>query len=359
MANVKRLKRKLLRQAVQENLETLQGLPPRSRTASRRSRLARGILFVTLPLVAIAGSSYFLSRAVSASDAVAIAPQLLEPPSLDAVAAAPLVASETAPPETALSKTAVEPASLPAPERIDPSLLSLGVRRIVLDPGHGGENSGTVAPGGLMEKSVTLDVALRLRRLLERDSFEVLMTREDDESLGLSDRTQFANENRADIFVSIHVNWIETRQVRGVETFYLGPTDDPTLSSIVAAENRGSEYSLADFRDLLEGLYQGVRQDESRELAQAVQGDLFRSLRQITPQLKDRGVKTAPFLVLVSSQMPAILVEVSCLSNEEEARLLTKPYYRQFIAQALYRGIRQYAKSLEPADPSSPREEIS
>ena len=349
MANVKRLKRKLLRQAVQENLETLQGLPPRSRTASRSGRTVPLFLLVTIPLLAVAASSYFISRAVSASDDVVVIAQVLEPPTPDAVAAAKPIRPEVP----------FESAGLPAPERIEPSVLSLGVRRIVLDPGHGGGNSGTVAPGGLMEKSVTLDVAQRLRRLLERDSFEVLMTRDGDESMGLADRTRFANDNRADIFVSIHVNWIELRQIRGVETFYLGPTDDPVLSSIAAAENKGSEYSLADFRVLLEGLYQGVRQDESRNLAQAVQRDLFHSLRSLTPQLQDRGVKTAPFLVLVSSQMPAILVEVSCLSNEEEARLLTKPYYRQYIAQALYRGIRQYATSLEPAEPSAPREELS
>lgn len=338
MASKKRLKRKLLRQAVQDNLATVQGVPGRDYRQPWRRPTFRRVFFTALFLAVLGASSYVASRAVSASDDLVVITQVAEPPSAAEVAAA----------------VQVKVPGLPAPERIEPSVLSLGVRRIVLDPGHGGENSGTVAPGGLMEKEVALDVGRRLQRLLEKDGFEVLMTRDEDVSLGLTDRTRFANEQRADIFVSIHVNWIEMRQVRGVETFFLGPTDDPVLSRIAATENRGSEYSLADFRQLLEGLYQGVRQDESRALAQAVQGQLFSSLRTITPELQNRGVKTAPFLVLVSSQMPAILVEVSCLSNEEEARLLRKPYYRQFIAQALHRGIRSYADSLEPALPEVP-----
>ncbi|MCB1037323.1 MAG: N-acetylmuramoyl-L-alanine amidase, partial [Acidobacteria bacterium] len=156
---------------------------------------------------------------------------------------------------------------------------------------------------------------------------------------------------------SIHVNWIEAQEIRGVETYYLGPTDDPYIKDIAAAENRGSGYSLADFRSLLDGLYADVRQDESRRLAEALQGELFESLHTVTPSLRNRGVKTAPFVVLVSSDMPAALVEVACLSNQEEARLLAKPYYRQFIAQALFEGIRRYADSLAPVEIASGREE--
>jgi N-acetylmuramoyl-L-alanine amidase len=341
MANVKRLKRKLLRQAIQDNVETLQGIPAHRRQRPWKSLWARRSLLFLAPLIAIGGSSYVVSRAVANDDLVVIT-QVVE-----------------ALPAAAKTVAAGAGISLARPGRIDPSDLNLGVRRIVLDPGHGGENSGTVAPGGMMEKEITLDISGRLKRLLERDSFEVLMTRDADEAIGLGERTQYANDQRGDIFVSIHVNWIETRQVRGVETFFLGPTDDPELKRIAAAENKGSSYSLADFRSLLEGLYQDVRQDESRRLAESVQTDLYHSLRALTPQLQNRGVKTAPFVVLVSSQMPAILVEVSCLSNEEEVRLLTKPYYRQYIAQALFRGIQRYAASLQPTERPSPREEMS
>ncbi|MCB1054353.1 MAG: N-acetylmuramoyl-L-alanine amidase, partial [Acidobacteria bacterium] len=154
-----------------------------------------------------------------------------------------------------------------------------------------------------------------------------------------------------DIFVSIHVNWIEQREIRGVETYFLGATDDPYLRAIAAAENKDSGYSLADFRSIMEGVYAGVRQDESRRLAQAVQRQLFASLKGVNPALRNRGVKTAPFVVLVSSEMPAVLVEVSCLSNDEEAALLTKPLYREYIARALSSGIRDYADSLSPPAP--------
>ena len=134
-----------------------------------------------------------------------------------------------------------------------------------------------------------------------------------------------------------------------METYYLGPTDDPYLTALAASENRDSGYSLADFRRLLEGVYADVRQGESRDLARAVQAELLRTLRDRSPGLEDRGVKTAPFLVLVSTQMPAILAEVSCLSNEEEARRLAEPDYRQQIAAALHAGIRAYARTLDAA----------
>ncbi len=329
MANVTRLKRQLLRQAVQENLEIFAGAPRRPRTRGRTPG-RRVALLMAAPILALSASSYLLQRAVVANDEMVVITQVVEPPSTVVPAA---------------------PAELPAPEAIEPAVLNLGVRRIVLDPGHGGDNEGTVAPGGLREKDLTLDVALRLERLLEDEAYEVLLTRDEDETVGLQDRTLFANQQRADLFVSIHVNWIETRQVRGVETYYLGATDDPYLKKVAAAENQGSGYSLADFRSLLEDLYTGVRQDESRRLAEAVQRELFGTLRRVNPGLVDRGVKTAPFVVLVSSQMPAILVEVASLSNEEEAQLLAKPFYRQMIAAALADGLRTYARSLGTSDP--------
>jgi N-acetylmuramoyl-L-alanine amidase len=205
-----------------------------------------------------------------------------------------------------------------------------------------------VAPGGQQEKTLTLDVARRLRRLLEDDGYEVLMTRDADVHVGLRERTEFANRERADLFVSIHVNWIEAQEIRGVETYYLGASDDPYINAIAAKENTGSHYSLADFRQLVEGIYTGVRQEESRRLAGSIQQSLLTSLRRVNPQLRNRGVKTAPFVVLVSSEMPAVLVEVSCLSNAQEARLLRKPYYRQYIAEALAGGLGRYAESLAP-----------
>ncbi len=161
--------------------------------------------------------------------------------------------------------------------------------------------------------------------------------------MSLAERAAIANRLGADVFVSVHVNWIGNRAARGVETYYLGPTDDPFLSRLAAAENRDSGYSMADMRQLLDGIYAGVRQDKSRHLAEMVQAALFRSLGRVNAKIEDRGVKSAPFIVLLSTRMPAILAEVSCLSNAEEARLLARPLYRQSIAEALAAGLRAYA----------------
>ena len=243
---------------------------------------------------------------------------------------------------------------LPAPRPIDPAVFPLAVRRVVLDPGHGGESRGTETPQGLVEKELTLDIAGRLRALLEADRFEVVLTRGGDDTVPLDQRVEFANRSGGDIFVSIHLNWFAGSTRRGVETYYLGSTDDPYLSALAASENRDSGYSLADFRRLLEGVYADVRQGESRELASALQGELLRALRERSPGLQDRGVKTAPVVVLVATEMPAILAEVSCLSSEAEARRLREVSYRQAIAEALYAGIRSYADSrLQPGQKGS------
>jgi len=197
---------------------------------------------------------------------------------------------------------------------------------------------------GLVEKDLTLDIALRTAEILHAKGFEVLMTRDADTALPLNRRAQVANTLGGDVLVSIHVNWIPNRRARGVETYWLGPTDDPFIKELAAAENRSSGYSLADFRRLLEGIYADVRKDESRRLAEAVQAEMYKSLARINPTLQDRGVKTAPFLVLVATEMPAILAEVSCLSNDEEAGLLATGKYRRRIAEALAAGIVAYAQ---------------
>jgi N-acetylmuramoyl-L-alanine amidase len=251
------------------------------------------------------------------------------------------------------SSQPASPAAASTPLRpgpaVDASVFPVAVRRVALDPGHGGDNTGTHAPLGLIEKELTLEIAGRLERRLEREGFQVMMTRHSDQAVPLDRRAALANAAGADIFVSIHLNWIENRGSRGVETYYLGPTNDPYLTQLAAAENRDSGHSLADVRRLLDRIYAGVRQDNSRKLAESVQASLFRSLGRENPALEDRGVKAAPFIVLLDTEMPAILAEVSCLSNDEEARLLSKPLYRQSIAEALAAGIRVYADAVAGA----------
>jgi N-acetylmuramoyl-L-alanine amidase len=215
----------------------------------------------------------------------------------------------------------------------------------VIDPGHGGKQTGAISESGVAEKEITLDIGLRLRRLMQKQ-FEVMMTRQADHGISLDKRVAFANANSADLFVSIHVNWMEPRQIRPLETYFVGPTDDPATIKLASLENRESGYSLSDYRQLLENIYIHTRRDESRRLAEIIHTELYYSLREINPVLENRGVKTAPFIVLVGTEMPAILVEVSCLSNEDEVKLLTSEDYREKIALALAKGIRSYAENL-------------
>jgi N-acetylmuramoyl-L-alanine amidase len=233
-----------------------------------------------------------------------------------------------------------------APHAIKREVFPLAVRKIVIDPGHGGVDTGAISDSGVSEKELTLDIALRLRRLMEKDSFHVIMTRETDRTVPLDKRVALANESGADIFVSIHVNWMEPRRLRPLETYFVGPTEDPAVMQLASMENRDSGYSLSDYRQLLDKVYTHMRRDESRRLAETIHTELYYSLREINPALDNRGVKTAPFIVLIGTQMPAVLVEISSLSNEDEVKLLTSSHYREEIALAISRGIRTYAEML-------------
>jgi N-acetylmuramoyl-L-alanine amidase len=229
------------------------------------------------------------------------------------------------------------------PRAIAPSVFDLRIKRVVIDPGHGGDDPGARSRSGLAEKNVTLDIAVRLRSMLSAAGFEVVMTRERDAFISLRDRVRLANRAEGDVFVSIHVNSIPQPLRRGVETYYLGPTDDPHVERLAGAENSASGYALADFRTLLERVYVDVRGDESRRLADAVQRKLFAALRRTNPRLEDRGVKQAPFVVLIGTEMPSVLAEVSCVSHHDEAEQLRQPTYRDQIARALAAGVLEYA----------------
>jgi N-acetylmuramoyl-L-alanine amidase len=237
------------------------------------------------------------------------------------------------------------------PQRPDPSLLSqpvppdvlaLGVRRVIVDAGHGGENLGTSGANGLFEKDLTLDIAARVRQLIVTRGFDAVMTRTANEMLSLRQRAAIANARRGDIFVSIHLNSLQPSSHCGVETYYMGPSNDPEGDAFAAVENEQSGYPLSDMRSLLEKIYTDARRDESRRLAEAVQHAVMRTLRKTDPALSDRGVKMAPFVVLIATEMPAILAEVSCLSNAAEARRLSTAQHRQTLAEALVSGIETF-----------------
>jgi len=329
MANTERLKARLLREAVEENVATMTGRLPRPLRRSARiatwwgQRSAATLFF--LGLLGGVRLSFGAATAAAPVTTVTTIPQN------------PVVAS----------RPAADAASFPRPQRVSVAALALAVRRVVIDAGHGGKSLGTSAVSGLSEKEVTLDIAERLRVRLAGQGLTVLMTRAGDDTISLQQRSDIANEGRGDIFVSIHVNAL-TPKDRGIETYYLGASEAPATDAIAADENRDSGYSLADLRSLLDGIYIDARKDESRRLAESVQRSLLRDLRRVNHAVEDRGVKTAPFVVLVGTRMPAILAEVSCLSNDEEAALLSGPGYRQSIADALLDGIQGYLRGGAP-----------
>ena len=289
-----------------------------------------GLLLLPLAFV---GSTYLMSKPASSQDVIA-APKLVAAPA----------------PKPAQPVEASVMGTIDSLQRVDATAIPLSVRRIVLDAGHGGKDLGATGTATLQmpEKDITLDIVQKLKPMLEQDGFEVVVTREDDRFLPLRERAFVANTSTSDIFVSVHVNSIAKHtSSHGIETYYLGPTNDPTLTRLAADENETSGYSLADMRKLLDGIYADVRRDESRRLASAVQAQLFTGLRRTDAGLENWGVKRAPFVVLVATEMPAILAEVGCLSNSREAAMLQKPEYREQIAQALFAGIHAYATSNE------------
>ena len=225
--------------------------------------------------------------------------------------------------------------------------LGLKIGRIVIDPGHGGHDSGTLGPDGIEEKDVVLDVSLRLGKLLkQRLGADVIFTRSDDTFIPLETRTAIANKAQADLFVSVHANSSPDPSARGVETYYLNFTSSPESLELAARENAVSQQSIHQLSDLVKKIALHDKIDESREFASDVEKYLYDGLDQGNPGLKDRGVKQAPFVVLIGANMPSILAEISFLTNPDDERELRDPNYRQRIAESLYRGIARYVSGL-------------
>lgn len=222
------------------------------------------------------------------------------------------------------------------------ALFDLQVRTIVLDPGHGGEDPGAVGINGTYEKDVTLDVALRLRRRLEERGYTVLMTRGADETVSLRERVEYANQQPTDLFVSIHANSFPDAPVNALETYYFGANTERTLLRLAEAENSGSDYTLADFNDMIRRLASTVKLQESRRLAVSVQRSLVSNTRVETPDVQDWGVKAGPFVVLLGSDAPSILAEISVLTNSEQATRLQSGAHREQLASFLEEGVLNY-----------------
>ena len=255
---------------------------------------------------------------------------------------------------SAATDTAVasaEPVNPPPPTSDGQSTLmrALGLKigRIVIDAGHGGHDSGTLGADGIEEKDVVLDVALRLGKLLhDRLGAEVVYTRADDTFIPLETRTAIANKAQADLFISVHANSSGDPSARGVEVYYLNFTSDPEAMQVASRENAVSSQRVNQLSDLVKKIALKDKIDESRELAADVDQSLYSGLKKGNGGLKDRGVKKAPFVVLIGANMPSILAEISFVTNPDDALELAQPEYRERVAESLYSGIARYAGAI-------------
>lgn len=297
------------------------------------------------------------SKAITTS-APAVAPTPVPPAAPRVEPAA--VTAQAAPSEGASSPTAETPVGSARQEQAkqivtaakptsmgDRSLIrSLGLKlsRVVIDAGHGGHDTGSIGPTGFMEKELVLDVSKRLKALIEEQmGAEVLLTRDTDTFVALESRTQLANQEKADLFISIHANSSPEKNVRGVETFFLNlNTQSRDALATATRENAASDKKIHELQDILQKIVLNDKADESRELAKHIQTAMIARGNAGS----NRGVKQAPFVVLVGATMPSVLAEVSFISNPDEEKRLKTAEYRQKIAEALYRGIKSYAETL-------------
>ncbi len=269
------------------------------------------------------------------------------------------VAAETRPEPAAELAEATDERTLSAaqpPESGDQSLIrSLGLKvgRVVIDPGHGGRDTGTIGPSGLTEKALVLDIARRLKERIEIElNAEVVLTREDDSFVPLETRTAIANQAEADLFLSIHANSSSSQSIRGFETYFLNFSTTREGSEIAARENAASAQSISELQDLVSKIMLRDKVDESREFATHMQRALA-----TTPDFgRDRGVKQAPFVVLIGANMPSILAEVSFISNPDDERLLKGTERREEISDALFEGVRSYSETLSGFETAQARD---
>jgi N-acetylmuramoyl-L-alanine amidase len=225
--------------------------------------------------------------------------------------------------------------------------LGLGVSRIVIDPGHGGHDPGAKGQGQT-EADLVLDIALRLEKQLAAiPGVEVVLTRRTDEFIPLQERTAIANRENADLFLSIHANASGNRQAHGVETYFLNIATNQNAEAVAARENAASGHTMGELQGFIKTIMTNNKIDESRDLATQVQRSMVEKLRPANKNLRDLGVKQAPFVVLIGAGMPSVLAEISFLTNSQEAKLLKTPAYRQRIADALFSAVRKYQTSLK------------
>ncbi len=312
---------------------------------------------VTSPASAPASSAVSSARPAAETSAPQVPLTITsKPPAIDSAvsetvaSAAPVGAHEVTPPSSNGSKPAADIAPAKRDSSGDRSLvrvLGLKLGRVIIDPGHGGHDTGTIGPNGLMEKDLVLDVALRLGKLITQQlGADVVYTRSADVFIPLEQRTKIANSEKADLFLSIHANSSPQPAATGVETFYFNLTSDRVGLDLATRENAASTSSISDLNDLLHKAVLVSKLEESREFAQKVQSALAVTSAKMNAQSRDRGVRQAPFVVLIGASMPSILAEVGFVSNPHDERLLRRTDQRQKVAEALLKGITEYASTL-------------
>lgn len=327
-----RIRQNILKGVYEENLVILGRLRP---TLSRRRSFLNSKVILTslMCLLAVLAQGRYIDTSMSPAELIAqtradhagpVAPSPVEVP-VNAAASADL-------------NTFNNGQALPLSR-----MFGLKIKTIMIDAGHGGEDTGCIGKMGTMEKDLTLDIAKRLKtHLINSGRYRVLMTRESDRTVPLGKRVEIAREAKADLFISIHLNYLPQKPINIIETYYFGPSSDQKTLKLAEQENAGSEYGLSDFRNIVEKLGKTMKLQESREFAESIQANLFRNSKKKNTDIQDFGVKRAPFVVLLGPEVPSVLAEVSCLSNREEEQELASDTHREDIARYLAAGIYDY-----------------
>lgn len=238
-----------------------------------------------------------------------------------------------------------KPRGLPPPPK--PKVPAPGLRKIVLDPGHGGKDPGAIGVGGVAEKDIVLSLAKKLAKKLKQEmGVKVVLTRQDDTFIPLEDRTAIANAEEADLFVSLHVNASPNANLRGMETYYLDNTNDEASILLAARENGTSRRNISDLQFILSDLTQNSKLEDSVTLAHRIHSSLASHMGQRYGDVKDLGVKKALFYVLVGARMPSVLLEMFFITNKHEGRALAQKAYQDAIVEGLFQGIKKYQESL-------------
>ncbi len=354
------LKKAILKEIYQENLRIAGALPASrlQQKASRKNKSIRLFFLFFVPIVFLVG--------------LGLKDVAVKGPPTPVTLTAPPVSAEPAEQNTEepqypfvvewntdeLFKPSVKPVELSTDELLNYSLMledgnvrlssvfGLGVQTIVIDAGHGGKDSGAVGAMGTKEKDIVMDIALGLRdKLQQTGKYRVFLTREGDTYLSLAERVEFANAGRTDLFISLHVNALPQKQVNLIETYYYGPPSDERTLRLAEQENKDSGVQTKDFADMIKKIGNTFKEQESANLAAAIQQSLFSNIQKFDEKVGNAGIKLAPFVVLLGVDAPSVLVEISCISNRQEEEKLNQTSYRSAITSFLAEGIVHYLTS--------------